>query len=111
MTRIGSMLFVGLVFTWLSLAADAFAVNDCVYSGVNFSDGAVSCQSGQQFRCSDGDWQPLDLPCSTPPPPPTVVNPAACACTDTELRDCAQQGQNCCVSMESGACLKRCCPK
>jgi hypothetical protein len=86
-----------------------YAISDCVYAGGNFSDGALSCQSGSQFRCSDGDWVPLELPCATPPPP-AVVNPATCACTDIEMSTCDQLGQACCVSMEGGRCLKKCCP-
>ena len=112
METVGKVLFCTLVVLSISLAAkNSFAINDCLYSGVNFSDGAVSCQSGHQFRCSDGDWQSLDLPCATPSPPPTVVNPAACACTQAEMSDCDQKGENCCVSLESGSCVKRCCPR
>jgi len=28
----------------------------CTWSNAAYSDGAVSCQNGQQFRCSDGAW-------------------------------------------------------
>jgi hypothetical protein len=86
-----------------------FGVSDCVYSGVSFSDGAVSCQSGHQFRCSDGDWQALDLACSTPPPTPTVINPADCNCSEEEMSACDQLSKACCVSLELGKCTKRCC--
>ena len=91
------------------LGTDCFAVSDCVYSGVNFSDGALSCQTGQQFRCSDGTWQSLDIPCTASPSAPTVVNPALCECTPPEVLACTQSGKACCVSMESGSCVKKCC--
>jgi hypothetical protein len=95
------------------VAGPVFAISDCFYSGVNFSDGSVSCQSGHQFRCSDGDWQALDLNCEMPPSPakPAVTNPTLCTCTDVEAADCDRAGQNCCVALQDGNCTKRCCPR
>jgi hypothetical protein len=29
-----------------------------------FGDGSVSCQSGRQFRCVDGSWQPVGTSCA-----------------------------------------------
>jgi hypothetical protein len=87
------------------------AVSDCVYSGVNFSNGAVSCQSGHEFKCNDGDWIPLDSSCAAPAPAPTVSNPAVCKCTEEETGDCDRQLQGCCVSLEEGNCIKRCCER
>lgn len=95
----------------LLVAGESFAISDCVYGGINFSDGAISCQSGNEFQCSDGDWQSLDTSCSTPPPPPIVVHPGTCSCTDADIAECDQKGENCCVSLESGACTRRCCPR
>jgi len=37
-------------------AAGATVAPSCSYSGTAYSDGALSCQSGQQFRCSSGTW-------------------------------------------------------
>ena len=28
----------------------------CSWNSVVYSDGALSCQAGQQFRCSNGTW-------------------------------------------------------
>jgi hypothetical protein len=28
----------------------------CAYGNAAYSDGALSCQNGQAFRCSDGAW-------------------------------------------------------
>jgi len=99
-------------FLALTLASDvSFAVSDCLYSGVTFSDGAVSCQSGHQFKCSDGTWQALDLDCGNPAPAPTVVNPADCSCTVDGVGNCDQTAEACCVSLEFGKCTKRCCPR
>jgi hypothetical protein len=36
----------------------------CFYKGAIFSDGAMSCQSGAQFRCKDGDWKSTGFACS-----------------------------------------------
>lgn len=88
-----------------------FAISDCIYSGVNFSDGAVACQSGHQFRCSNGTWRSLDLPCVIPPPASIVIDPAACNCTVEEVKNCDRSAQACCVSLESGHCVKRCCER
>ena len=90
---------------------DCLAVSDSLYSGVSFSDGAVSCQSGYQFRCSDGVWEALDLACTNRPPQPTVANPADCRCTEEELKTCDQAGKSCCIWLEAGQCSKGCCEK
>ena len=37
-------------------AAGATAAPACSYGGTAYSDGALSCQSGQQFRCNSGSW-------------------------------------------------------
>jgi hypothetical protein len=28
----------------------------CSFAGTAYSEGALSCQSGQQFRCNNGSW-------------------------------------------------------
>jgi len=89
----------------------ALAVSDCLLAGVNFSDGAVSCQSGYQYQCSNGSWKPLDSACVAPPPAPTRSNPADCACTAQEQDNCGAQDRICCVALEGGSCIKRCCER
>jgi hypothetical protein len=112
MRRIVRLPFVLVLCITSMLSANAcLAVSDCIDSGVSFSDGAISCQSGYQFKCSDGDWKALDLVCKEPPPMPTVANPAACSCTENEIKSCDQSAQACCVSLVSGICTKNCCPK
>ena len=32
------------------------ASNSCTWNSAAYSDGGVSCQNGQQFRCSNGTW-------------------------------------------------------
>jgi hypothetical protein len=39
-----------------SPAAGATAAGTCSWNSVTYSDGGLSCQSGQQFRCSNGTW-------------------------------------------------------
>lgn len=39
------------------LAVGATAVpRGCTWESAAYSDGALSCQAGQQFRCSNGSW-------------------------------------------------------
>ena len=43
----------------------AQAANDhCFYKGSIFSDGAMSCQTGAQFHCKDGDWKATGSACT-----------------------------------------------
>jgi hypothetical protein len=100
-------LLIGTFF----MATPAWAVSDCVYGGTNFSDGAVACQSGYQFRCSNGTWEPLDLSCLDNPPAPTRSQPAACACSEEDQANCNATGEICCVSLEGDTCVKRCCER
>jgi hypothetical protein len=37
-------------------AAGATAAGSCSWNSVTYSDGSLSCQAGQQFRCSNGTW-------------------------------------------------------
>lgn len=37
-------------------AAGATAPGTCSWNSVTYTDGALSCQSGKQFRCSNGTW-------------------------------------------------------
>ena len=39
-----------------SPAAGASVPAACSFGGAAYSDGALSCQNGQQFRCSNGGW-------------------------------------------------------
>lgn len=49
----------------IGLAAAA-AADDCSYRDQAFSEGASVCQAGTQFRCDDGEWKSLGLPCAEP---------------------------------------------
>jgi hypothetical protein len=43
----------------------ARAANDnCFFKGSMYSDGAMSCQTGAQFRCKDGDWKATGTTCT-----------------------------------------------
>ena len=37
-------------------AAGGTVAGGCTWNSVVYSDGALSCQAGQQFRCSNGTW-------------------------------------------------------
>lgn len=37
-------------------AVGATAAPSCSWSNAAYSDGALSCQNGQQFRCVNGTW-------------------------------------------------------
>lgn len=51
----------------------------CVYEGKEYSDGAVTCQNGKEYRCNDGTWDSLGSSCGN-----TVT--AAQVTDDAELR-------------------------
>jgi hypothetical protein len=51
----------------LAAAADA-AGKPCSFALRSFSDGAVSCQGGRQFRCADGAWQNVGTACADEDP-------------------------------------------
>jgi hypothetical protein len=55
----------------LLIALPAFGDADCKYKGATYSSGAQACQSGSKYRCDDGEWTGLAIPCSD--------NPAAAA--------------------------------
>ena len=40
------------------------ASEHCFYKGTMFSDGAMSCQTGAQFRCKAGDWKATGSACT-----------------------------------------------
>ena len=45
-------------------AQRAAAGDDCRYQGTRYSEGAASCQAGQQFRCNDGEWKSIGVACN-----------------------------------------------
>jgi hypothetical protein len=44
-------------------AAGATAPGSCIWNSVTYSDGSLSCQGGQQFRCSNGTWNQAGNSC------------------------------------------------
>jgi hypothetical protein len=40
------------------------ASDHCFFKGSMFSDGAMSCETGAQFRCKDGDWKATGSSCT-----------------------------------------------
>jgi hypothetical protein len=107
----GRAVFLATSLYFILAGSVSYAISDCTFAGVNFSDGAVSCQSGHQFSCSDGDWKPIDLACPNATPGPAPETSGLCRCTDAEATACDQTGQGCCVSVIAGSCVKSCCPK
>jgi|RhiMetdeSRZDD1v2_1073273.scaffolds.fasta_scaffold454124_2 hypothetical protein len=49
--------------TFAFAAPTAIASEHCFYKSTMYSDGAASCQSGTQYRCDDGAWRSLAVPC------------------------------------------------
>lgn len=49
------------------VAQQAVAGDPCFQKGTMYSDGANSCQSGLQYRCSDGEWVALHVACPDSP--------------------------------------------
>ena len=54
-----------LMVVVMGIAAEAAAAGkDCAFDMRAFSDGAVSCQGGRQFRCANGSWQSIGTTCA-----------------------------------------------
>ncbi len=45
------------------LAAAAAQPGSCEFAGLSFASGSASCNAGTQYRCEDGRWSSLNLPC------------------------------------------------
>ena len=56
--------FVGLVAFVAVTVTTARGEEKCMYAQQFFSPGAVSCQSGAQYRCTGGSWQAVGSDCS-----------------------------------------------
>jgi len=53
-----------LVLVVLGLCVEPATAGDrCFFRGTMYSDGAAACQSGTQYRCTDGDWKALGVAC------------------------------------------------
>jgi hypothetical protein len=61
------MLPVGMALLGAALypGAAGAASDHCFYKGTMFSDGAMFCQTGAQFRCKNGDWKSTGSPCTS----------------------------------------------
>ena len=46
------------------LASSTTLPGSCEYAGLSFASGSASCNAGTQYRCVDGRWHSLDLPCT-----------------------------------------------
>ena len=49
------------------------ASRTCNFGGIAFSTGSASCQNGTQYRCEDGSWATLGVPCTVGDSPIKVV--------------------------------------
>jgi hypothetical protein len=43
--------------TVIERPAIASAPLSCAFAGIGYSSGSLSCQSGYQYRCSNGAWE------------------------------------------------------
>ncbi len=46
---------------------------NCEFAGISFASGSATCRAGRQYRCENGSWRGLDLPCSVGDAPITVL--------------------------------------
>jgi hypothetical protein len=53
----------------------------CEFGGVSYASGSASCNAGRQYRCDNGTWSRLDLPCSVGDAPLQVVKPSGISCS------------------------------
>jgi hypothetical protein len=59
------MIVVATVAMAVVALGPAYAVaQTCMFDGRDFDPESVSCQGGQQFRCSSGRWQATGLGCA-----------------------------------------------
>ena len=49
-------------------AGSVAAAEPCLYRTHRFSEGAVSCQDGRQFRCAGGRWEAVGTECADEDP-------------------------------------------
>lgn len=62
------------------LASSAAPTGSCEFAGVSFASGSASCNAGTQYRCENGRWSSLDLPCSVGDAPfPVTPRGAVCS--------------------------------
>jgi hypothetical protein len=59
---------VALFAVALGITRIATAGQQCSFAWRPFSEGAVTCQGGQQFRCVDGTWQGVGITCADADP-------------------------------------------
>ena len=62
--RMSSFALCALVVGAASVATAA----PCLYRTHAFSEGAVSCQDGRQFRCAGGKWEAVGTECADADP-------------------------------------------
>jgi hypothetical protein len=44
-------------------AAAGATAPSCTYASRSYSAGAMSCQEGREFRCTNGAWERTETPC------------------------------------------------
>ena len=62
------LMIAGIVGVALALGAQPRIVragDDCTYDGTRYSDGALSCQAGKQYKCDDGEWKSKGERCTS----------------------------------------------
>jgi hypothetical protein len=65
------------------LSASATLPGNCQFAGISFTSGSASCHAGTQYRCEDGRWSRLDLPCAVGDAPmPVAARGDACSYGD-----------------------------
>ena len=52
----------------------------CEFGGISYATGSASCNAGRQYRCDNGKWTSLDLPCSIGDAP-LPVRPHGSSCS------------------------------
>lgn len=77
------------------IAGPAFGDVDCDYKGATYSHGSAVCQSGSQYRCSNGQWRGMAVACTESLPPAdkncsfngAVYSPGSASCqANTQYR-------------------------
>ena len=95
------------------ITGTGWAMENCKYSGVLYSQGSFTCQSGYGYKCNDGSWDIQNTACSTrtheSSEDKTVADDTViCGCSKDEKNYCYAVGQFCNAEGDASKCVKQC---
>ena len=68
------------------LSQTAALTGSCEFAGISFASGSASCNAGTQYRCDNGRWASLGLPCAVGDAPfPVTPHGMGCSYGNTSV--------------------------